>query len=152
MLKKDKFKQLFEDIERIRKVTDAESGKGYWEAYDASGNLLGFAFHLEVPETPPEADTAAEFDKYEVWGITSPELDIRVLEITPHPEGPESLWAEGVVEPEYARQFLGLTPHEMRLAPVGKIDAVTDGTISSKLLAEAIRTQLEFMGGKIGKP
>jgi len=149
MLKKDKFKQLLADIERIKRVADPESGKGYWELYDASGNTLGLAFYLEVPETPPETDEAAEFDKYEVWGITSRELDIRVLEIAPHPEGPENLWAEGVTEPGYAAQFLGLAPDEMRLSPAGKIDAVTDGTISSKLLTEAIRTQLEFMAMKI---
>ena len=149
MLKKDKFKQLLADIERIKRVVDAESGKGYWEAYDAPGNLLGFAFYLEVPETPPETDEVAEFDEYEVWGITSPEVDIKILEIAPHPGGPENLWAEGVTEPGYAAQFLGLTPDEIRLSPVGKIDAVADGTISSKLLAEAIRTQLEFMAMKI---
>lgn len=151
MLKKDKFKELMPDVERIKKISDQESGKGYWEIYNEQGNMIALAFYLEVPETPPESDEAAEFDKYEVWGITSPELEMKILEIEPHPDGPENLWAEGVTEPEYAGQFLGLTTDDMRLSPVGKIDAVTDGTISSKLLAEAIRTHLEFMANRIGR-
>ncbi|MBI5606034.1 MAG: hypothetical protein HY879_22095 [Deltaproteobacteria bacterium] len=149
MLKKDKFKQLFADIERIRRVAEAGSGKNYWEVFNAQGNLLGFAFYLEVPETPPHTEEVAEFDKYEVWGITNTELGLNVLEIAPHPGGPENLWTEGVTEAGYVSQFLGLSTDEMRLSPAGMIDAVTDGTISSKLLAEAIRIQLEFMTTQI---
>jgi Na+-translocating ferredoxin:NAD+ oxidoreductase RnfG subunit len=53
------------------------------------------------------------------------------------------------VEPKYAGQFLGLSSDDIRLSPGGKIDAVTDGTISSKLIVEAIKRQLEFIGAKI---
>jgi hypothetical protein len=149
MLKKDKFKQMFEGVESIKRIVAENAAQSYWEVYDSGKNLLGYAFYLEVPETPPQTEDSAEFDKYEVWGITNLRLEMKALEITPHPEGPEKLWAEGVVEPKYAGQFLGLSSDDIRLSPGGKIDAVTDGTISSKLIVEAIKRQLEFIGAKI---
>jgi len=145
MLKKDKFKQMLAEIDRIKRVADRESGESYWEVYDNAGTLLGYAFYLEVPETPPATEDAAEFDKYEVWGITGLDLKVSALEITPHPAGPEKLWAEGIVEPEFAKQFVGLGCEEIRLSPEWKIDAITDGTISSKLVTEAIRKQIDFI-------
>lgn len=149
MLKKDKFKLLMPEIDRIKRVADSSTGEAYWEVYDNGGVMLGYALYLEVPETPPEVDIAEEFDKYEVWGITGIDLKIRALEIAPHPEGPENLWAPDIVEPVYATQYLGIEREEIRLSPEGRIDAITDGTISSKLITEALRRQLEFMGSRI---
>lgn len=152
MLMLERFQQILPEIARIKRV--AEDGETvYWEAYDESGALIGFAFYLEVPESQPDLADIEEFDKYEVLGIANLELKIVTLDIAPHPEGPKDMWAGAVVESKFKEQFLELSAEEVKLSPEGKIDAVAEGTISSTLVTNAIRGKLdEISEGAAGAP
>jgi hypothetical protein len=138
----ERFQQLLPNIARIKRIVkDDESA--YWEAYDTSSSLLGYAFHLDVPrKTQVDMPDAEEFDKYEILGIASIDLKILKINIAPHPEYAGELWAAEIVEPKYGQQYLGLTAEEIKLSPDGKIDAVSEGTISSKLITEAVMEKL----------
>jgi len=152
MLMLERFQQILPEIARIKRV--AEDGEtAYWEAYDESGALVGFAFYLEVPESQPDLPEVEEFDKYEVLGIVNPEFKIVSLDIAPHPEGPKDMWAGAVIESKFKEQFLGLSAEEVKLSPEGKIDAVAEGTISSTLVTNAIRGKIdEISEGAAGAP
>ena len=142
MLMLERFQQILPEIARIKRV--AEDGETvYWEAYDESGALIGFAFYLEVPESQPDLPDIEEFDKYEVLGIVNLDCKIVTLDIAPHPDGPKDMWAGAVVESKFKEQFLELSAEEVKLSPEGKIDAVAEGTISSTLVTNAIRGKLD---------
>ena len=142
MLMVERFRQLLPEVARIKRV--ARDGETlYWEVYDESGSLIGYAFYVEVPETIPDVPEAEEFDKYEVLGIMGLNYEITALDIAPHPQGPEKLWAEDIVEAAYEKQYVGLSAEEIRLGPEGKIDAISDASLSSALVTVAIRNKLE---------
>ena len=140
MLMIDRFKGLFPTVARIKRV--ASEGV-YWELYDSSDTLIGYGFYAEVPETRLDIPDAEEFDKYEVTGIVDLNYKITALDITQHPDRTEPLWAPGIIEPEFEKLYLGLSAETIRLSPEGKIDAITEATISSKLITEAVRNRVE---------
>jgi hypothetical protein len=85
-----------------------------------------------------------EMDKYQVFGIVDPkEYKIIALDITIHPAGPEEPWATEITEPEFEKQYIGLTVEEIDLSPDGKIDAITDSTLSSTWVTNAIREKVQ---------
>jgi hypothetical protein len=149
MLKKDKFKQLLEEVEKIKRIPGEDGETLYWEVYDSGEALLGYAFYIEVPETFLETEDVDEFDRYEVWGIVDKNAKIIALDIGAHPDGPEKLWAQAIIEPEYTLQYIGLNADDIKMKEGGKIDAITDATISSKLIVEAIRNKIDEISAHI---
>jgi hypothetical protein len=144
MLMKERFKLLQPEIAKIRRKVNEREGV-YWEVYDEEESLLGYAFYAVVPESAIDIPEAEEFDKYEVTGIVDKIYKISALDISEHPDRTEDLWAVDIVEPPYGRQYLGLPPEKIRLAPDGDIDAITESTLSSKLITEAIREKVEHI-------
>jgi hypothetical protein len=59
-VKEDHFKQLFEEIEWIRRVVAEDPSNSYWEVYDGFEEFVGICLLLEVPEAPPQTDDAAD--------------------------------------------------------------------------------------------
>lgn len=143
MLKIDKFKQLYEKTEKIKRISNEDNETLFWEVSDSEKEPVGYAFFIEVPETIPDVDNAEEFDKYEVWGVLNTGFEIIALDICPHPDGPDSLWAEDIVEPGYARQYIGLSADKVKMKPDGQIDGITDATISSRLVVEAVKRKID---------
>ena len=120
-----------------------------WEAYDESDSLLGYAFTAIVPEVVPDIPDMEEMDKYQVDGILDPnEYKMINIDIALHPEGPEEPWTMEITEPEFERQFIGLTVEDIDLTPDGKIDAITDATLSSTWITDAIREKVSDIIGK----
>lgn len=130
------------EVSRIKRVaTDEETT--YWEAYDSSGSLIGYVFAVDVPETAAGMEGTEEMDRYQVLGIVDPkEYKVIALDISIHPEGPEEPWAESITKPEFGKQYIRLTVDEIELSPEGKIDAITEATLSSTWVTDAIRGRI----------
>ena len=148
----ERFKRLLLEIAAIKSI-DTDEGLDFWEAYDDSNNLIGYAFAAVVPEVVPDIPDMDEMDKYQVYGIVDPdEYKILNIEISLHPDGPEEPWTMDITGPEFTNQYIGLTVEEIDLLPDGKIDSVTDATLSSTWITDAIREKvseiLERVSGK----
>lgn len=142
MLMIDRFKKLLPEIARIKRVVASEGGV-YWEVYNDSGAKLGYAFCEKVPDSALDIPEAEEFDTYEVFGIVDLDYKVAALRIVQHPDHPGDLWAEKIVEPEFGRQYLGLASDEIQLSPEGRIDGITEATISSRLITDTIKNKVE---------
>jgi hypothetical protein len=137
------FKRLLPQIAQMRQL----AGDGEivcWEAYDESGQLIGYAFAKEIPEAVADIPGAEDMDKYQVFGIIDPkEYKIINLDIAIHPEMVKEPWTMEVTEPGFEKQFIGLMVEEVNLSPDGKIDAITDATLSSTWITDGIRGKVE---------
>ena len=137
------FASLSPDIARTEPVV-VDDETIFWKAYDKAGSLIGYAFAADVPEAVAEAGEMQEMDKYQLFGIVDPkEYKIIALDISIHPEGPEEPWTTEITEPEFEKQYIGLTVKEIDLSPDGNIDAITDSTLSSTWVTNAIREKVE---------
>ncbi|MEW6663625.1 MAG: FMN-binding protein [Thermodesulfobacteriota bacterium] len=138
----EKFKRLLPEVERMEPLAGGE-GPDFWKAYDASGTLLGYAFAAKVPETIPDIPGMDEMDRYIVAGMVDPkEHKIINVEISLDPEGPAEPWTKEITGPAFQKQYVGLTMNEIDLSPDGKIDAITDATMSSTWITNAIRDKV----------
>jgi len=52
-------------------------------------------------------------------------------------------WTMEVTEPGFENRFIGLTVEEVNLSPDGKIDAITDATLSSTWITDGIRQKVQ---------
>lgn len=144
----ERFKRLLPEIVRIKPLAGAET-MNIWEAYDESDSLLGYAFTAIVPEVVPDIPDMEEMDKYQVDGILDPnEYKMINIDISLHPEGPEEPWTMEITEPDFEKQYIGLAVEEIDLSPDGKIDAITDATLSSTWITDAIREKVSDIIGK----
>ncbi len=115
-----------------------------WEALDGGGRLIGYAFAKDIPEAVAEIPGADEMDRYQVFGVVDPqEFKILNLEVAMHPEMAKEPWTTEITEPGFGRQFFGLTGEQINLSPDGKIDAITDATLSSTWITTGIRDKVE---------
>jgi hypothetical protein len=137
------FRRLLPQIAQMRQLV----GDGEivcWEAYDESGELIGYAFAKDIPEAVADIPGAEDMDKYQVFGIIDPkEYKIINLDIAIHPEMVKEPWTMDVTEPGFEKQFIGLMVEEVNLSPDGKIDAITDATLSSTWITDGIRGKVE---------
>lgn len=139
----ERFVKLLPEIAKIKPV--AREGETLcWKAYDKKGSLLGYAFAADVPEAVADVGETEEMDRYQVFGIVDPkEYKIIALDISIHPDGPEEPWATEITEPPFESQYIGLKVEEIDLSPDGKIDAITDSTLSSTWVTNAIREKVQ---------
>jgi len=137
------FRRLLPQIAQMRQLV----GDGEivcWEAYDESGELIGYAFAKDIPEAVADIPGAEDMDKYQVFGIIDPkEYKIINLDIAIHPEMVKEPWTMDVTEPGFEKQFIGLMAEEVNLSPDGKIDAITDATLSSTWITDGIREKVK---------
>jgi len=137
------FKRLLPQIAQMKQfVSDGEIV--CWEAYDGSGKLIGFAFAKDIPEAVADIPGVEDMDRYQVFGIVDPkEYKIINLDIAIHPEMTKEPWTMDVTEPGFENRFIGLTVEEVNLSPDGKIDAITDATLSSTWITDGIREKVK---------
>jgi len=147
------FKRLLPQIEQIKQLAD-DGEIVCWEAYDGSGKLIGYAFTKEIPEAVADIPGVEDMDRYRVFGILDPkEYKIINLDIAIHPEMEKEPWTIDVTEPGFEKQFIGLRVEEVNLSPDGKIDAITDATLSSTWITDGIRQKVQEIIEKThGKP
>jgi hypothetical protein len=137
------FKQLLPQIAQLKPLA-VNNETVCWQAFDQSGTLLGYAFAKDVPELGADFPGAEDMDRYQVRGIIDPkDYKIISIDISLHPEGPDQPWTTAVAEPKFKKQYLGLSVKEIDLAPDGKIDAISEATLSSTWITTAIRDKLE---------
>jgi len=139
------FKRLLPQIAEMKQlVSDGEVV--CWEAYDESGHLIGYAFAKDIPEAVADIPGVEDMDRYQVFGIVDPkEYKIIKLDIAIHPEmvKDKEPWTMDVTEPDFEKQFIGLMVEEVNLSPDGKIDAITDATLSSTWITDGIRQKVQ---------
>jgi hypothetical protein len=139
----EEFKRLLPQITRIEQLA-GDGNIVCWEAYEESGRLIGYAFVKDIPETVPDIPGADEMDRYRVFGVVDPvEYKIINLDIVLHPDMNRDPWSLEVVESDFEKKFIGLTVSEIGLSPDGKIDAVSEATLSSTWITDAIREKVE---------
>jgi hypothetical protein len=137
------FKRLFPQIAQMKQLV-ADGEIVCWEAYDESGRLIGYAFAKDIPEAVADIPGAEDMDKYQVFGIIDPkEYKIINLDIAIHPEMVKEPWTMDVTELGFEKQFIGLRVEEVNLSPDGKIDAITDATLSSTWITDGIREKVK---------
>jgi len=137
-----RFTRLLPEVSRIKRVAIDEETI-YWEVYNSSGSLIGYGFVADVPEIIADMEETEEMDRYQISGILdSEEYKVIALDVSLHPAGPEEPWAENITRPEFGKQYIGLTVEEIRLSPEGKIDAITEATLSSTWVTDAIRERI----------
>ena len=140
-------------IERLRefdpKISKAEPcddarQKGLWKVFDSGGNLTAYAFEALAPEAVGDASELEDMDRYEVLGLVDP-MDYRVLaiDISLAPGGSDRPWDPVLIQPEFENRYVGLSADEIKLSPEGKIDAVTDATLSSRWITEAVHRKVK---------
>ena len=139
----ENFKRLLPQIAELKQlVSDGEIV--CWEAYSVSGQLIGYAFAKDIPEAVADIPGTEDMDKYRVFGIVDPkEYKIIDLDITIHPEMAKEPWTIDVTEPGFENRFIGMTVEEINLSPDGKIDAITDATLSSTWITDGIRQKVQ---------
>ena len=138
----ERFKRLLPGIAEIKRL-DSDEDLDFWEAYDDSNRLIAYAFAAVVPEVVPDIPDMDEMDKYQVYGIVDPEEHkILNIEISLHPDSPEEPWTMEIIEPEFTNQYIGLSIEEIDLSPDGRIDSITDATLSSTWITDAIREKV----------
>lgn len=137
------FKSLLPKIFKIKEIVNKDEVI-CWETYDENGELLGYAFVKDIPETIEGIPGMEEMDRYRVYGIIDP-LDYKVIniDIAIHPEMAKEPWSEELIGENFEKRFIGIQCEEINLAPDGKIDAITEATISSKWLTDGIRNKVE---------
>jgi len=140
----ERFKLLNPNINRIKIKRGAEGVIG-WELYDESGALLGYGFYIKVPESSLDVPLAEEFDIYDVTGIVDLDFKVTELNIDRHPDYTGDLWAVDIVEDEFKQQYIGLSSESIGLAPEGKINAISESTLSSKQVTQAIKEKVETL-------
>ncbi|HUL30354.1 MAG TPA: FMN-binding protein [Thermodesulfobacteriota bacterium] len=137
------FKRLLPGIAELKQLM-SNGEIVCWEAYDASHQLIGYAFAKEIPEAIADIPGAEDMDRYQVFGIVDPkEYKIINLDIAIHPEMTKEPWTMDVTEPEFEKRFIGLKVEEVNLSPDGKIDAITDATLSSTWITDGIRQKVQ---------
>jgi len=138
----ERFKRLLPEIARMTPLAGDEA-MNVWEAYDESDSIIAYAFTAIVPEVVPDIPDMEEMDKYQVDGVVDPnDYKMINIDISLHPEGPEEPWTMEITEREFEKQYIGLVVEEIDLAPDGKIDAITDATLSSTWITDAIREKV----------
>ena len=137
------FSQIMPGIAQLKPLV--KSGETIcWDAYDKAGKLLGYAFSSDAPEMIAEVGDDQEMDKYRIFGVIDPkEFKLIALDITVHPEGPKETWALEITEPAFEKQYLGLSVKEIEISPDGKIDAISESTLSSNFVTQAIREKVQ---------
>jgi len=140
----ENFAKLIPEIAQLKPLAK-EGDADCWQAFDKAGKLVGYAFAVDAPEMTPGLSDM-EMDKYRIFGVVDPkEYKMLALDITIHPEGPAEPWALECTEPGFEKQYLGLTVKDIDLSPDGKIDAISDSTLSSGFVTKAIRERVEMI-------
>jgi hypothetical protein len=138
----EEFKRLVPKIARVEELA-GDGSLLCWTAYEESGRLMGYAFVADIPETVPDIPGADEMDRYRVFGVVDPaEYKIINLDIVLHPEMNRDPWSLEVIEPDFEKRFIGLSVSEIGLSPDGKIDAVSEATLSSTWITDGIREKV----------
>ena len=139
----ERFRKFLPEIAELKPL--GGDGEAYgWEACDAAGNRLGYTFAMDVPESLPDIPGMEDMDRYVVLGAVDTEYRVIGVDISIHPDkADDEPWDITITEPEFEGRYTGLAVEEIELSPDGKIDAITDATLSSTWITDAIREKIK---------
>lgn len=138
----DQVKSLLPQVGRVEQL-GGDSDTTCWRAFDRNDNLIAYAFTAIVPEAATDEIDMEDMDRYQIVGMLDPsDYKVIALDIALDPSGPDKPWEIKITEREFEQQYLGLTAEEIWLSPDGKIDAITDATLSSTWVTQAIRQKV----------
>jgi len=117
----------------------------YYDIYDQENKVIAYGFKAVVE--PPKTLT----DHLIIIGLV--DLNYKIIAIDISSKKGAELWKKEIVEPEFEKEFSGLTVEELKLSSEGgKVDAVTGATVSSAAVVEAIREKIhEIISSSQGK-
>lgn len=117
----------------------------YYEIYDQKNKLIAYGFKAIVE--PPKTLT----DHLIITGLV--DLDYRIIAVNISSKEGSELWNKKIVEPDFEKEFQGLTFEDLKLSSEGgKVDAITGATVSSSAVVEAIKEKIyEIISGGQGK-
>jgi len=117
----------------------------YYDIYDQENKIIAYGFRTIVE--PPKTLT----DYLIIIGLV--DLNYKIMAIDISSKKGTELWKKEIVEPDFEKEFSGLTVEELKLSSEGgKVDAITGATVSSKAVVEAIREKIqEIISGSQGK-
>lgn len=139
----DRFKTLIPQLGRIEPL-GGEGQTNCWEAYDKAGGLIGYAFAAVAPEAAADAAELEDMDRYAIVGlVSSGDYKVIALDVSLAPGSSDNPWDPRITGPEFENQYVGLTAEEIRLSPEGRIDAISDATLSSRWVTEAVHQRVK---------
>jgi len=117
----------------------------YYDIYDQENKVIAYGFKTAVE--PPKTLT----DRLIIIGLV--DLNYKVVAIDISSKKGTKLWKKEIAEPDFEKEFSGLTVEELKLSSEGgKVDAITGATVSSKAVVEAVREKIqEIISGSQGK-
>ena len=117
----------------------------YYDIYDQENKVIAYGFKTIVE--PPKTLT----DRLIIIGLV--DLNYKVVAIDISSKKGTKLWKKEIAEPDFEKEFSGLTVEELKLSSEGgKVDAITGATVSSKAVVEAVREKIqEIISGSQGK-
>lgn len=117
----------------------------YYDIYDQENKVIAYGFKTIVE--PPKTLT----DYLIIIGLV--DLNYKIMAIDISSKKGTELWKKEIVEPDFEKEFSGLTVEELKLSSEGgKVDAITGATVSSAAVVEAIREKIqEIISGSQGK-
>ena len=117
----------------------------YYDIYDQENKVIAYGFKTAVE--PPKTLT----DRLIIIGLV--DLNYRVVAIDISSKKGTKLWKKEIAEPDFEKEFSGLTVEELKLSSEGgKVDAITGATVSSKAVVEAVREKIqEIISSSQGK-
>ena len=117
----------------------------YYDIYDQENKVIAYGFKTIVE--PPKTLT----DYLIIIGLV--DLNYKIMAIDISSKKGTELWKKEIVEPDFEKEFSGLTMEELKLSSEGgKVDAITGATVSSAAVVEAIREKIqEIISGSQGK-
>jgi len=117
----------------------------YYDIYDQENKVIAYGFKTIVE--PPKVLT----DHLIIIGLV--DLNYKIVAIDISSKEGTKLWKKEIVEPDFEKEFSGLTIEELKLTSEGgKVDAITGATISSAAVVEAIREKIqEIISSSQGK-
>ncbi len=113
----------------------------YYEAFDGSGNKIGYGFIAEIPGSQDVMTIAGGMD-----------LDLKMtgVKVLAHKETP-GIGDKIVLVPEFAESFIGVGLDGLALTSYGgQIDGISGATLSSAAVTDGARGMVEKIQQEVG--
>ncbi len=105
----------------------------YFEAFDAYGGLVGYGFLTDFRGMWSDIRVAGGVD-----------LDYRLMGIKVLEQGETPGLGSMIETPLFQQEFVGLAAEEVKITRYGgEVDAISGATVTSKIVANAVKAELE---------
>lgn len=111
------------------KAATVDGEELYYEAYDGSGNHIGYGFIAEIQGAQDVMKIAGGMD-----------IDLKMTGVIVLEQKDTPGFGEKIEAPEFGESFAGVGPEGLALSSEGgQIDGITGATLSSKAVTDGVR-------------